>query len=123
MDRVRSRCSRVPGRDGQAQVSGKTVGRGSGTGRVAGLGRLRMPDIELVRGYVPGAIGRVAELHGTYYHAHWGFGLFFEAKVATRIRPGARRKILSNSGRIDLSEPVVPSRSTLVLSARSASTP
>ncbi len=44
-----------------------------------------MPDIELVRGYVPGAIGRVAELHGTYYHAHWGFGLFFEAKVATEL--------------------------------------
>ena len=44
-----------------------------------------MPDIELARGYIPGAIGRVAELHGTYYHAHWGFGLFFEAKVATEL--------------------------------------
>jgi len=44
-----------------------------------------MPGIELARGYIPGAIGRVAELHGTYYHAHWGFGLFFEAKVATEL--------------------------------------
>jgi GNAT superfamily N-acetyltransferase len=33
-------------------------------------------------GYIPGAIGRIAELHATYYHRYWGFGLFFEAKVA-----------------------------------------
>ena len=37
----------------------------------------------IVKGYVPGAIGRIAELHGCYYSEHWGFGLFFEAKVAT----------------------------------------
>jgi GNAT superfamily N-acetyltransferase len=36
-------------------------------------------------GYVAGAIGRVTEMHGTYYHAHWGFGLFFEAKVAREL--------------------------------------
>jgi RimJ/RimL family protein N-acetyltransferase len=44
-----------------------------------------MSDIEIVRGYIPGSIGRVAELHGTYYHKHWGFGPFFEAKVATEL--------------------------------------
>ena len=44
-----------------------------------------MLDIEIAKGYVPGAIGRVAELHGTYYHAQWGFGLFFEAKVAAEL--------------------------------------
>lgn len=44
-----------------------------------------MSDVEIFRGYVPGSIGRVAELHGTYYHNHWGFGLFFEAKVATEL--------------------------------------
>jgi GNAT superfamily N-acetyltransferase len=36
-------------------------------------------------GYIPGAIGRVAELHASYYHQSWGFGLFFEAKVATEL--------------------------------------
>ena len=36
-------------------------------------------------GYVPGAIGRVAELHGKYYHEHWDFDLFFESKVATEL--------------------------------------
>jgi GNAT superfamily N-acetyltransferase len=44
-----------------------------------------MPDVEIIRGYVPGAIGRTAELHGTYYHQHWGFGLFFEARVAREL--------------------------------------
>ncbi len=50
-----------------------------------------MPDIEIAKGYIPGAIGRVAELHGTYYHAHWGFGLFFEAKVVTELVEFLRR--------------------------------
>ena len=44
-----------------------------------------MPDIEIMNGYVPGSIGRVAELHGTYYHDAWDFGLFFEAMVATDL--------------------------------------
>jgi GNAT superfamily N-acetyltransferase len=51
-------------------------------------------NIEITSGYVPGAIGRITELHGTYYSLHWGLGLYFEAKVATelaefmsRIRP------------------------------------
>jgi len=43
------------------------------------------PDIEIVRGYFPGAIGPVAELNGTYYHKHWGFGLIFEAMCATDL--------------------------------------
>ena len=34
------------------------------------------------RGFLPGAIGWIAELHGTYYHRHAGFGVFFESKVA-----------------------------------------
>ncbi|MDL2269477.1 GNAT family N-acetyltransferase [Desulfosarcina sp. OttesenSCG-928-A07] len=45
------------------------------------------PDIPvtIVTSYLPGAIGRIAELHGTYYAAHWNFGAFFEAKVATEF--------------------------------------
>jgi len=41
--------------------------------------------IRIQRGYIPGSIGRIAELHGTYYHEHWGFGAFFEAKVAAEL--------------------------------------
>ena len=37
------------------------------------------------KGYVPGAIGRIVEMHGTYYHTHWNFGAFFEAKVAAGL--------------------------------------
>jgi GNAT superfamily N-acetyltransferase len=50
-----------------------------------------MPDIEIAKGYVPGSLGRVAELHGSYYHEHWGFGLFFEAKVAAELAEFLRR--------------------------------
>jgi GNAT superfamily N-acetyltransferase len=44
-----------------------------------------MQDVQIIGGYIPGSIGRVAELHGTYYQEHWGFGLFFEARVATEL--------------------------------------
>ena len=44
-----------------------------------------MSNVEMVKGYIPGSIGRVAELHGTYYHEHWDFSVFFEAKVATEL--------------------------------------
>lgn len=43
-----------------------------------------MDEIEL-SGYVPGALGRITELHGTYYAANWDMGLYFEAKVATEL--------------------------------------
>ncbi len=36
-------------------------------------------------GYLPGCIGRVAELHATYYARAVGFGVSFEAKVATEL--------------------------------------
>ena len=49
-----------------------------------------MSDVKL-SGYIPGAIGRIAELHGTYYHKHWGFGLFFESKVAIELSEFLRR--------------------------------
>ncbi len=41
--------------------------------------------------YVPGAIGRVAELHATYYSQAWNFGLFFEARVASELSEFLRR--------------------------------
>jgi len=44
----------------------------------------RMTDFR-IDGYLPGAIGRITELHATYYGQHWGFGLFFESKVASEM--------------------------------------
>lgn len=37
------------------------------------------------KGYVPGCIGRITELHATYYSTQAGFGLPFEAKVAREL--------------------------------------
>lgn len=50
-----------------------------------------MTLLTLEKGYRPGAIGRVAQLHAEYYHRHWGFGLFFEAKVASELADFFRR--------------------------------
>lgn len=57
-----------------------------------------MKEIEIATGYVPGAIGRVAELHGKYYHDHWAFGLFFEAKVAAELSGFLKRYDESRDG-------------------------
>ena len=43
------------------------------------------------KGYLPGAIGRVVEMHGTYYAENWNFGSFFEAKVATELSEFIKR--------------------------------
>jgi GNAT superfamily N-acetyltransferase len=44
-----------------------------------------MQDARIIRGYVPGAIGRVTGMHAAYYHREWGFGLFFEVRVAVEL--------------------------------------
>ncbi len=38
-----------------------------------------------IEGYTPGSIGRVTEMHASYYSRHHGFGLFFEAMVAKEL--------------------------------------
>ncbi len=52
---------------------------------MAGGGEGVMVNEVTIGGYFPGAIGRVTELHGRYYHEHWGFGLYFEALVASEL--------------------------------------
>lgn len=41
--------------------------------------------VQVVAGYRPGAIGRIAEMHAAYYARHHGFGQFFESKVAAGV--------------------------------------
>ncbi|MBR8127936.1 bifunctional helix-turn-helix transcriptional regulator/GNAT family N-acetyltransferase [Burkholderia ambifaria] len=44
------------------------------------------PDAgQIVDGYQPGCIGDIASLHARLYSEHWGFGAFFEKKVATEL--------------------------------------
>jgi len=47
--------------------------------------------LEIVTGYRPGMIGRIAEMHGRYYAEHYQFGYFFEAKVAAGLAEFAGR--------------------------------
>jgi len=42
-------------------------------------------NIVEIRGYVPGDIGWVTQLHGTYYNQYWGLSLNFEAEVAREL--------------------------------------
>lgn len=54
--------------------------------------------ITIHQGYLPGAIGRITELHGTYYAAHWDLGLFFEAKVGGGLAEFMGRYDASHDG-------------------------
>ncbi len=49
-------------------------------------------------GYVPGALGRITELHAVYYHRHWGFDLYFESLVATELAEFLRRMDAAQDG-------------------------
>lgn len=47
--------------------------------------------IEIHAGFLPGAIGRVAEMHGRYYAREWGMSSFFEARVAAGMADFSQR--------------------------------
>lgn len=47
--------------------------------------------IEIVSGYHPGMIGRITEMHGSYYAREHHFGAFFEAKVGAGLAEFAGR--------------------------------
>jgi ribosomal protein S18 acetylase RimI-like enzyme len=42
-------------------------------------------DIHLYHGYLPSAIGKIVQLHASFYAEHSGFGVAFEAKVASEL--------------------------------------
>ena len=63
-----------------------------------------MPEFRVNKGYFPGAIGQVTELHGTYYQRHWGFDLYFEAMVATGLSTFLKRYDESRDGFWTVSE-------------------
>jgi ribosomal protein S18 acetylase RimI-like enzyme len=47
--------------------------------------------IEIHEGFLPGAIGRVAEMHGRYYSREWSMSSFFEARVASGMAEFSQR--------------------------------
>jgi RimJ/RimL family protein N-acetyltransferase len=44
-----------------------------------------MSKVEIKSKYQIGSIGRITELHATYYHEYADFGLYFEMKIATEM--------------------------------------
>ncbi|EJF31578.1 MULTISPECIES: helix-turn-helix domain-containing GNAT family N-acetyltransferase [Enterobacteriaceae] len=65
-------------------------------------------NFEIMTGYQPGVIGRVAEMHANYYSKHYNFGYFFEGKVAAGLaefsgrldRPCNRIWVVLHNGKI-----------------------
>ena len=47
--------------------------------------------MDITETFAPGALGEIVTLHSTFYAAHWGFGLFFETKVARELADFADR--------------------------------
>jgi GNAT superfamily N-acetyltransferase len=39
----------------------------------------------VLTGYFPGVLGKITELHATYYHTHWGFDISFETQVGMEL--------------------------------------
>ncbi|WP_455809128.1 bifunctional helix-turn-helix transcriptional regulator/GNAT family N-acetyltransferase [Pseudomonas koreensis] len=52
---------------------------------LAGQPTTLVDSVEIRSGYIPGVVGRVAEMHATFYARHSGFGQFFESQVATGV--------------------------------------
>ncbi len=49
------------------------------------------PERALLEGWRPGIIGDVVSLQARYYARHWGFGSYFEAKLAAELASFVRR--------------------------------
>lgn len=47
--------------------------------REAGAGELE------VMGYYPGVVGKITEIHATYYYENWGFDVSFETQVGREL--------------------------------------
>jgi GNAT superfamily N-acetyltransferase len=50
-----------------------------------------LSEPRIVEGLRPGALGFIIGEHGRYYSRHWGFGAYFEAKVAAELASYAGR--------------------------------
>ena len=47
--------------------------------------------MKIITGFAPGSLGTIIALHGQHYAQNWGFGTFFEAKVAHELAAFAGR--------------------------------
>ncbi|UCD77530.1 MAG: GNAT family N-acetyltransferase [Desulfobacterales bacterium] len=49
-----------------------------------------MQDVK-IRGYFPGVVGKITELHAVYYYEHWGFDVTFETQVGKELAEFVRQ--------------------------------
>ena len=54
--------------------------------------------LDIHQGYQSGCIGRISELHASFYSAHAGFGSYFEAKVARELSDFVERLDAARDG-------------------------
>src|SRR5262244_659430 len=59
---------------------------------------MQTQQVEIITGYIPGAIGRITELQAVYYAENWNLGLYFEAKVAREMAAFLTRFDLATDG-------------------------
>ena len=77
------------------QARSQVVGGLSAYARALGAIR-KEPDgdalpVDIHEGFLPGAIGRIAEMHGRYYARDWNMSSFFEARVASDLAEFSQR--------------------------------
>jgi GNAT superfamily N-acetyltransferase len=49
-----------------------------------------LEDIQ-IRGYFPGVVGQITELHAVYYYENWGFDVTFETQVGKELSEFVRQ--------------------------------
>ena len=77
-------------------------------------GRSASDEPEIVTGFHPGYLGRIAEMHGVYYAEVWGSGPAFEALMARDLLLTAHADgLLVSSIAIDGSQPERPGAARL----------
>lgn len=54
--------------------------------------------LTITEGYAPGCIGRITQLHARYYAVSSGFGLPFEAKVASELAAFCKAYVAGRDG-------------------------
>jgi GNAT superfamily N-acetyltransferase len=50
----------------------------------------KLQDVE-IKGYYPGVVGKITELHAVYYHENWGFDVTFETQVGGELSEFVRQ--------------------------------
>ncbi len=81
-----SRALQALGSDARAQVVGGLSAYAAALKTVRGDHSIDPNmEIEISAGFRPGALGRIAEMHGAYYAREWRFPPVFEARVAAGL--------------------------------------